>query len=369
MSSGRPVEPAAREIRALTPRPDLDGLRSSYLELLKLCLCDLTGVATREVRWTGDRRLFHRELIGEDQIDWRAQGKDWPLNGLTMVGLRRLDDLQACVESVVGDGVPGDLIEAGAWRGGASILIRATLDSLGAAERTLWVADSFAGFPVAEEQGVSADRELESHISDIGYLACPLEEVQRYFARFGCDRGVRFLAGFFEQTMAELGGLRWSLVRLDADTYSATRAALDSLYPGLAAGGYVIVDDYFHPYLSGSCRRAVDDFRSEQGITEPIEQIDWNGARWRRSTEPSPSSETAPSVAEPAIRSEAARAASQRSPVTIPSDRELELGDQVAALQARLRSTEAELEGLKRSRAVLAADWARRRLKRDRLGG
>ena len=62
-------------------------------------------------------------------------------------------------------------------------------------------------------------------------------------------------------------------MRLDGDTYEATRAALDALYPGLAAGGYLIVDDY--GATAEECRRAVDEFRAEHGIAEPLEQVDW----------------------------------------------------------------------------------------------
>ncbi len=114
------------------------------------------------------------------------------MQGLTMVGLNRLDDLQACVEAVVRDGVAGDLIEAGAWRGGASILMRATLDSLGARDRTVYVADSFQGFPAADDQG---------HLNATDFLAVPLEEVEANFARLGLEAGVRFVPGFFAETL------------------------------------------------------------------------------------------------------------------------------------------------------------------------
>src|SRR5215216_5241895 len=208
-----------REIRAAGARPEGEALRTAYLDLLKLALCDLVGAATRTVTWTADRRIFSRQLTG-DQIKWRAGGRDWPLNALTMVGLRRLDDLQGCVESVVADGVDGDLIEAGAWRGGASILMRATLDTLGAHDRTVWVADSFQGFPAPEADGDEADRSLETEMNSASdYLAAPLETVRGYFDRFGCADGVRFVPGFFEDTMQELRGRQWSVVRLDGDTY------------------------------------------------------------------------------------------------------------------------------------------------------
>ncbi len=317
-----------------TSQPDAQALRAAYLELLKLSLCDLTGASTREVRWTGDRRVFSRTLAGDDQIANRRLGKDWPLDGLTMVGMSRLDDLQACVESVVADGVEGDMIEAGAWRGGASILIRATLDSLGAHDRTLWVADSFQGFAPPQAGDPEADRELEAHMSQIGFLAPSLETVKGYFERFGVADNVNFVPGYFEETMAELSGRRWSLVRLDADTYRATRVTLDALYPGLANGGYLVIDDYFHPYLPESCRKAVDDFRAEHSIHEPVQQIDWNGARWRKRTEPEPVGETA------ARSPEAPRQPPPRDvDAPIPTDRELQLQDEVAALQARLAAT------------------------------
>jgi O-methyltransferase len=359
MSVEASTEIPNREIRAGRPRPALDALRASYLDLLKLSLCDLTGAATLTVSWTGDRRVFSRELTGEDQLAWRAAGRDWPLNALTMVGLRRLDDLQSCVETVVREGVEGDLIEAGSWRGGASILMRATLDALGADERTVWVADSFQGFPAPEADGVSEDRELEADMSGLDFLAPSLGEVRANFARFGCEEGVNFVPGFFEETMPSLGGRQWSVIRLDGDTYKATRLTLEALYPGLAVGGYLISDDYaFLP----ACRRAVDDFRRERDITEPIEQIDFNGGRWRRERPEPAGGNGAESAGVSVSVTGAPRAVSERSGTTIPTGRELQLADEVEALKARLQAAESQLEALKDSPfAGPAAWWARRR--------
>ena len=350
----RPVPP--RPIRAAGPGPEADSLRRAYLDLLKLCLCDLVGVSARTVTWTDDRRVFSRELTGPDQLEWRVDGKDWPQNGLSMIGLRRLDDLQECVSAVVTDGVEGDLIEAGTWRGGAAILMRATLDALGARDRRVWVADSFKGFPVPEPGGSAEDRELELHMSAIDFLAPTLEQVRGHFARFGCEQGVEFVPGFFEETMDTLRNGDWSLVRLDADTYKATRLALDALYPGLAVGGYIVVDDYYHPYIPTSCRRAVDDFREELGITEPIAQIDWNSARWRREHE-HPTRDAFPSRRHD--RS-SPRAVADRGRTAIPTDRELQLTDELAALRVRIADLE---ERLARRSLAGAAAWARQRAK------
>ncbi len=347
-----------REVLAIGPGPDAAALRAAYLDLLKLSLCHLVSTSTSEVTSDRHKRVFTRELVGAEQIAWRVEGRDWPLDGLTMVGLRRLDDLQRCVESIVEGAVEGDLIEAGAWRGGASILIRATLDCLGAHERTLWVADSFQGFPEPEAADVNADRELESHMSDIEFPAPDLATVRGYFARFGCKRGVNFVPGFFEDTMASLAGRRWALIRLDADTYKATKLALETLYPGLSAGGHVILDDYFHPFLSEACRRAVDDFRREHGIDEPIHQIDYTGARWRRESEPDPARGADALVAPPAPTPDRLGGAAPR----IPTDHELRLSDELAALQARLAVAADELQKLRSSPFTgPAAWWSRRR--------
>jgi O-methyltransferase len=268
---------APRDIRAAGPAPDAESLRIAYLDLLKLALCDLAGARTESVGLGEDKQLFMRELT-DDQLRVRIGGMDWPSSGLTMIGLNRLDDLQRCVETIARERVHGDLIEAGAWRGGASILMRATLDSLGATDRSVWVADSFEGFPPPDPKRFPADRDLD--LSDVDFLAVPLDQVQAYFSRFGCERGVRFVPGFFAQTLPALRGRRWSLVRIDSDSYEATWIALESLYPSLVEGGYAIVDDY---PLVEECRRAVDDFRRKNDITEPMERIDWIGVRWRRS--------------------------------------------------------------------------------------
>jgi O-methyltransferase len=311
---------AARAPEAPGPGADPESLRLAYLGLLKLALCDLAGTRTASVSRLLDGSVASRELSGEDR-QLRSAGLDWPLHGLTMVGLNRLDDLQACVESVVRDEVPGDLIEAGAWRGGASILMRATLDSLGETGRTVHVADSFQGFPAADELG---------DLNAIDFLAVPEEEVRAAFARFGLERGVRLVPGFFEQTLPALAGTRWAVVRLDGDTYEATRTALEALYPGLATGGYLIVDDY-GVMERQECRRAVDEFRARHGIEDPLEPVDWTCVRWRR-TDDAPIEPAAPPTPAPA-RAEAMPR--PREP-HVPTGRELELEREVAALRAQL---------------------------------
>jgi hypothetical protein len=141
--------------------------------------------------------------------------------------------------------------------------------------------------------------------------------------------------GFFDQTLPGLHERRWSLVRLDGDTYEATWVGLESLYPNLSVGGYLIVDDYG---LIRECRAAVEDYRREHGITEPIEKIDWNGVRWRREQEAEPGASSPKRTARGESRSTSPQAAVKAARAPIPTERELELERKLSELRKRLRA-------------------------------
>lgn len=251
---------------------------AAYLELLKRSLCDLLGYHTLSAELQPDGSVA-AAILPEAMRERRETGADWPLNGTTMVGMRRLDHLQRCVEAVVRDGVEGDLIETGVWRGGASILMRATLCVGGAEDREVWVADSFEGLPESRPEEFPADAGDRHHKYD--FLAVSEDEVRRAFERYELlDHRVRFLKGWFSDTLPPLKGKnRWALLRLDGDMYESTMVALESLYPDLAPGGYIVIDDYG---ALAQCRQAVEDFRRDNGIDDPLEQIDWTGVAWRK---------------------------------------------------------------------------------------
>ena len=108
-----------------------------------------------------------------------------------------------------------------------------------------------------------------------------LKEVQENFRRYDLlDQQVRFIKGFFQDTLTRTPIKKLALLRLDGDMYGSTIQALNSLYDKLSPGAYVIVDDY--GALEG-CKAAVRDFRKERNIQEPISRVDWSGAYWRKS--------------------------------------------------------------------------------------
>lgn len=207
----------------------------------------------------------------------RLEGEDYSSVPHTMVSLKRLDNLQICIEQALADGVPGDLIETGVLRGGSSIFMRAVLKAYGVTDRRVWVADSFAGLPTPNAAKYPADATAVWHTFMGGDTS--LEDVQRNFERYDLmDDQVRFLKGWFKDTLPVAPIEKLAILRLDGDMYESTMDALVSLYPKLSPGGFVIIDDY---YLD-CCRQAILDYRKQHNITEEIIDIDGAGAYWRR---------------------------------------------------------------------------------------
>jgi O-methyltransferase len=271
------------------------SVESLYLDLMKRSLTAIDANSTvslieplgrgrvRQALYAPVRGLLNATglaVVRRIPAAQRAEGRDWPLGGDTMVGMRRLDNLQECIADIVESNVPGDLLEAGVWRGGAAIFMRATLKVHGDVSRKVWAADSFQGLPPPDPRNFPADAGDPHHRARI--LAVSLDEVKANFASYGLlDDQARFLPGWFRDSLPSAPVERLALLRLDGDMYESTMLALQHLYGKLSCGGYLIVDDYGNERLP-ACRQAVDDYRAQQGITEPIVRIDWTGAYWKR---------------------------------------------------------------------------------------
>jgi O-methyltransferase len=262
-------------------------VRSLYFDLLRR---NLTRYGMRErmpARWPLRRRLLLKTantvlpmLTGTSPFGQtkRDLGLDWPAEAETMIGMQRLTSLQRCVETVLADDVPGDLIECGVWRGGACILMRAVLAAYGDERRSVWLADSFAGLPPPDTANYKADKGMRLDLF-ASILGVPETEVRKNFERYGLlDERVRFLPGWFKDTLHDAPIDRIAVLRLDGDLYESTMQALTALYPRLSPGGFCIIDDYqIH-----ACRQAVTDYRAEHEISAEIIDIDGCGVLWRK---------------------------------------------------------------------------------------
>jgi O-methyltransferase len=206
-------------------------------------------------------------------------------SAVTMLPRVRLDNLQACIEDVIDRRVAGDFIEAGVWRGGATIFMRALLKHYGVDDRRVWVADSFEGLP--EPDAEKFPREAAAHSGPVmsqafNHLAVSLEDVIANFAAYGVlDDQVHFLKGWFNETLPAAPIEKLAVLRLDCDYYESTMTCLETLYDKLSPGGYLIIDDYGERDWT-YCREAVDEFRSERGITEPMIEVDSRCCYWQR---------------------------------------------------------------------------------------
>jgi hypothetical protein len=257
---------------------------------------DLSRLAEPAIRLYLD--LLKRSLTGtlfETELDFDQKSELLFIHGfiqhyinssaVSMLPLRRLDHLQSCIEDVLANNIAGDLIETGVWRGGATIFMRAALKAYGATDRTVWVADSFEGLPEPDAERFPLEAKAHQGLvmkKSYKHFAVGLEEVQRNFSAYGMlDEQVRFLKGWFKDTLPNAPIERLAILRLDGDFYESTRDALVNLYDKLSIGGYAIIDDYGETGWT-YCRKAVDEFRLERGIEEPLMPVDLKSFFWRK---------------------------------------------------------------------------------------
>jgi hypothetical protein len=244
-----------------------------YLDLLKRVLTNTVFAAEPVV--DADDASFPLRFL-DHYVDGRA---------ISMLPLARLDNIEACVTRVLADGVPGDLIETGVWRGGAVIFMRAILAAANVTDRVVWVADSFEGLPVPDAERFPIEARAHAGVvmrDAYKHFASGIDEVRHNFTTFGLlDDRVRFLQGWFKDTLPHAPIERLAVMRLDGDYYESTMDALTALYDKLSVGGFAIVDDYGEDTWT-YCRAAVDEFRASRGIVDPLVEVDRRCWYWRR---------------------------------------------------------------------------------------
>ena len=272
-----------------------------------------------------------KKVIGKGfRLDKRVEGEDFPSMSHTMIGIKRLRNLHYCIEQVIENNVPGDIIETGVFCGGASIFANGVLRAHNVTDRKVYACDTFAPplkppsplvttfalpivkalaaidhprwrrmcypvlmkitgqdkrFPLSKDMGddfVSliawALRHADSMMPE---KKASLEHVKSNFARYGLlDENVVFLQGFFSETLPDAPIETLSVIRLDGDVYDSTMQAIEMLYPKLSPGGFCIVDDYL---AFAECQQAISDYREQHNITDEIVEIDNIAAYWVKS--------------------------------------------------------------------------------------
>lgn len=238
-------------------------LRQRYLGLIKRAVTNFTQL--------GDDQPFAR-FHSAGFYDPKAS--EWTIpplaRPLTLQNVHQLELIEHQFERILAEGVAGDLIEAGVWRGGAIIFMRALLAAHAVTDRQVIAADSFTGIPLSEkfrhdEVNKWTDR-WEAGLTD----------VRAAIARFDLlDEQVELLEGFFADTLPGLASRELAMIRLDSDSFDSTETSLEYLYPLLNKGGVVIVDDW---HLIG-CRIAVDNYRRTHKLAGEV-QVTAGNAWW-----------------------------------------------------------------------------------------
>ena len=240
-------------------------MRDAYIDLVKRSVTNYAYLGG-DLPFEDYHCVSHYDLR---QSRWNIDPLTRPMSLLTK---NLLDLIEKVVVSLHERRVPGDFIEAGIWRGGAVILMRALISAYGMADRRVFAADSFDGIP----HNVRARNDPVDLGTD--RWVAPRDEVKGNIDRLGLlDDKIVFVAGFFADSLKQLAGERFALIRLDSDSYDSVETSLIELYPLLSKGGVVIIDDW---HLDG-CKAAVTDYRARHGIEDSIYVFDHN-AYWTK---------------------------------------------------------------------------------------
>jgi O-methyltransferase len=246
--------------------------------------------------WRLQPRLLLRRLRGRDESSGEAPATDGthalPIDfdeidtelcarvaAYTMTTPPRIYALRRAVEYVATRPVQGAIVECGVWRGGSMMAVALTLLRLGIIDRDLYLFDTFTGMTEPGEEDVKHSGERAADVlagstrESHDWAVASIDQVREAVLSVGYpeDR-IHFVQGRVEDTLPEHAPADIALLRLDTDWYASTKHELVHLYPRLASGGVLIIDDY--AYWQGA-RQAVDEYIEENALTLLLNRIDY----------------------------------------------------------------------------------------------
>ena len=230
-----------------------------------------------------DPRL--QDLVGLDPEDREAIERALPY---TMTSVMRLRAVVDAVRYCDAAGISGAFVECGVWRGGSVLAMIATLQAANAAERDIYLYDTFEGMteptehdrsplnpPALETWRAAAEAEQRAWPEVFGEEVFNEDGVRRLLEGTGYPATrLHFVRGPVEKTLPETAPDQIALLRLDTDWYESTLHELRHLYPRLAEGGVLLIDDYGH--WEGA-RRAVDEYLDTVGGGLLLTAVDYTG--------------------------------------------------------------------------------------------
>jgi hypothetical protein len=193
----------------------------------------------------------------------------------TMTSTERIHALVHAVRHVVRNRIAGDMVECGVWKGGSVMAMALTLLQLSERDRSLYLFDTFSGMTPPSDVDVDYQGQQAQVILDAVRCEASQQEVEKAVFSTGYDREkIHFVPGRVEETIPAYAPESIALLRLDTDWYESTQHELVHLFPRLARGGVIIIDDYGH---WRGARQAVDEYLAQHEIPLLLQRIDYTG--------------------------------------------------------------------------------------------
>lgn len=205
-----------------------------------------------------------------------------PIRDLTMISEMNLYAAFNAVRHVARNGIAGDIVECGVWKGGCSALMAMTSLAYESPHRTVWLYDTFTGMVEPGDADVRHDGAAAAPIwherllpdGTSWWAAGARAGVEQVIQATGYPTSlVRLVEGTVEETIPADAPEQIAVLRLDTDWYQSTMHELEQLWPRVVSGGILIVDDY--GWWRGS-RQATDEFFAGRVL---LNRIDPAGSR------------------------------------------------------------------------------------------
>jgi O-methyltransferase len=201
----------------------------------------------------------------------------------TATSIERMYGLFMAIKFVIDANIPGDFVECGVWKGGSAMLMAQTLLNMQETARKIYLYDTFAGMTKPTEKdtlianGSPASKTWKKMQKDSynAWAFSPIEEVKSNMLMTNYPQdNIVYVKGKVEDTIPAAIPDNIALLRLDTDWYESTYHELKHLFPLLAHGGVLIIDDYGH--FAGA-KEAVDTYFKENRIAMLLNRIDYTG--------------------------------------------------------------------------------------------
>lgn len=186
--------------------------------------------------------------------------------------LRLLHDLSQAVDK---DKIRGSIVECGVYNGGSAAVMKHAQKNN---DRDIWLFDSFQGLPKPTEDDGDYERK---HFYD-GWCEGSPGNVRKIFTLLGLSQEkLHIVEGWFCDSFSarkySVGPI--ALINIDSDWYESVKICLETWYPHLSSGGYIVFDDYGkYP----GCKKAVDEYLAKHGIEVKLETRDSVGRYFRK---------------------------------------------------------------------------------------